>query len=375
MTDRNIESLGALAGLTASLTVGVPVLVDQLRGAGELLAAPAWLWWTCYVGYLVAFASIDHLPARVSWLSERRLLWAQASLGAAAVALAPSLGWAPVLLVVTAVTAAYVLSPTGTALVIVAHSALLAAVATQQGLGAADVSVGVAIYGSLQAFAALMVWSAQREARARERLAEANAELQAATALLAESTRAAERLRIARELHDLVGHQLTALALQLEVASHRDPADAREHVERAQRTAKDLLSDVRGAVGELRSHEPPLRSALEALTANLPGPRVHLDVDDQVELDSERTTALVRCVQEIVTNAMRHAGADNLWIRIAPGDDGETLLQARDDGSGAPSLELGNGLTGLRERVEQLGGDVSFEHGHGFRVRAEVPAS
>lgn len=375
VTERRIERLGALAGLIGSLTVGAPVLLEQLRGPSDLLGVPAWLWWACYLGYLVAFVSIDRVPRRVPAVTGRRLLLIQTLLGGAVVAMAPALGWTPVLLVVTAVTAAYILSPAGAGLVIAGNSALLGVVSAAQGTGPTETAVGVAVYGSLQVFATLMVWSGQREARAREHLAEAHAELRAATALLAESTRADERVRIARELHDLVGHQLTALTLQLEVASHRGASQADDQIEQAHRTAKELLADVRAAVGDLRSYAPPLRSALEALTADLPGPRVHLHVHDDVDLDIERRTALVRCVQEIVTNARRHSEADNLWIEIRPGRDGETVLRARDDGRGTPQLELGNGLTGLRERIEQLGGAVAFDSTRGFGVHAEVPAS
>lgn len=374
MTDRDHERFGALAGLAAALAVGVPVLLDQLHGAGELVTGPAWLWWACYLGFLAAFVGIDELPRRFPWLGNRTLLAVQVLLGAVAVALAPSLGWMPVLLIVTIVTAAFVLERRRLVVALAAAQSLLIAVtALAGGAGPENALLGLVVYGSLQGFAMLMVWSSQREAAARIRLAEANVELRAAQALLAESTRNAERVRIARELHDLVGHQLTALALELEVASHRSTPPASEHVTRARRIAKDLLADVRAAVGDLRSPALPLRESLEGIVADLPRPRVHLRVHDGVRLDGERRAALVRCVQEIVTNTVRHADADNLWIELAGGDGGTALLAAHDDGCGAPTLRLGNGLTGMRERVEQLGGAVSFDARDGFRVAVEVP--
>lgn len=372
--ERTAERLGALAGLVASLSVGVPVLAEQLSGGGGPFVGPAWAWWLAYGVYLAAFAGCDWVPPRVPWLGPRRLLAVQAVAAAAAVALVPAFGWTSVLLVVTAVTAAFVLSARATALLVAWHVTLVAAVMTAHGIGTAEVLIGALAYGSLQAFAVLMVYSGRREAEARARLADTHAELRATTALLAESSRSAERLRIARDLHDLVGHQLTALTLQLEVAAHRATPPASEHVDRARGLAKELLTDVRAAVGDLRAPSPPLRGALEALTADLPRPRVHVQVADAVEIDAERTTALVRCVQEITTNAARHADAGNLWIDIAAGADGEVVLRAHDDGRGAESLQVGNGLTGLRERVEQLGGVVSFDPARGFRVVAEVPA-
>jgi signal transduction histidine kinase len=221
------------------------------------------------------------------------------------------------------------------------------------------------------------VWavrSEQREAAARRRLAVANAELRATTALLAESSRAGERLRIARDLHDLLGHQLTALALELEVAAHRSEPPARAHVERARGLAKELLGDVRTAVGELRAGSPDLSRALAAVVADLPHPRVHLKVDDAVEADEACTAALIRCVQEAVTNTIRHAAAENLWIDVGRSATAEIVLTARDDGRGTSVLRLGHGLTGVRERIGQLGGAVSFDTRSGFTLCARVPA-
>jgi signal transduction histidine kinase len=373
VTERNLERLGFVAGLVAALSVGVPALLHVLQGDGQHLVGPSWLWWVLYVGYLVVFVGIDRFPT-ARWLSERRLFAAQAVLGAVAVALAPGLGWTPVLLVVTGITAAFVLSPRGTGWVVAANSAWLGGAWLVAGFTPTDAALGVLVYGTLQVFGVLMALSSRREVAAFADLAAVNAELRATTALLAEASRSDERLRIARELHDLVGHQLTALTLELEVASHRSTPPASEHVTRASRIAKDLLSDVRAAVGQLRGRTPPLRAALETLTADLPRPRVHLDVADDLDVDTEVTTALVRCTQEVLTNTLRHAEADNLWIEVRRGADGGTVLRTRDDGRGAATLELGNGLTGIRERLEELGGTASFEHRGGFRITATVPA-
>lgn len=208
----------------------------------------------------------------------------------------------------------------------------------------------------------------------RRRLAAAHTELRATSALLEDSSRANERLRIARDLHDVVGHQVTALALELEVASHQSSPPASEHVTRARRIAKDLLADMRATVGELRDESPDLRTALEAIVTDLPQPHVHLHIAEEVRIDGPRLTTLVRCVQEIVTNAIRHAEAANLWIDITTNGAGGTVLRARDDGRGAPSLTPGNGLTGINERVEQRGGHTRFTSAEGFHVVAEIPA-
>jgi signal transduction histidine kinase len=299
----------------------------------------------------------------------------QVASGAVAVGLAPGGGWTPLLLVVTAVCAAYALSTKATAAVVAANSVWLGAAWLLHGIDVTNAVLGVFVYGSLQVFAVLMVVSSQQEAAARRQLAEAHVRLQAVSALLAESSATEERLRIARDLHDLVGHQLTALALELEVASHRVTSPASEHVTRARRIAKDLLRDVRSAVGEMRAQPPPLRLTVEEMARDLPRPEVHVRVADDIAVDRDVWTALVRCAQEAITNAVRHSDAENLWIDVHRTSEGAVRLQARDDGRGAPALRLGNGLTGMTERLEGLGGTVRFDHDRGFRVTAEVPAS
>jgi signal transduction histidine kinase len=92
--------------------------------------------------------------------------------------------------------------------------------------------------------------------------------------------------------------------------------------------------------------------------------------------DPERAHVLLRCTQEIITNAVRHAGARNLWIRVHR-EDGQVVIVAHDDGIGGEVDEIlpGNGLRGMRERLVQYGGalEVSMRRGEGFRLRASLP--
>jgi signal transduction histidine kinase len=211
------------------------------------------------------------------------------------------------------------------------------------------------------------------ETRARAELARANVELRATRALLAESTRAAERVQISRDLHDVIGHHLTALSLHLEVAKHTNGADG---IEKAQQVTKQLLGDVRGVVGALREERiTDLRAALRELVAGVDRPRVHLAGVEELEVaDDARARVLLRSAQEIVTNAIRHADADELWIDIAK-RDGRIAITARDDGRGPGSIQPGNGLRGMRERFEGLGGELAFvaEPGRGFRIEGWLP--
>jgi signal transduction histidine kinase len=372
VTEHSPERWAALAGFVACGSVGVLIALQHLAGEARL-EGPAWAWWASYLAYLVAFVAGDRATRGPALLAPRWWLVVQALAGAAVVGLGFDAGWTPVLLVVTAVTAAYLLPERPTSALIVAQSAWVFLVALLHGLDTTDAVIGVVVYGMLQAFGAVLVYGARREAAARSELAEAHADLTAATALLAESSRAEERLRIARDLHDLIGHQLTALTLELEVASHQADLPAREHVDRADRIARDLLAGVREAVGQLRADAAPLRQALQALALDLPAPRIHVEVDDDVELERETTFTLVRCAQEIMTNAARHADAANLWLEVSRDADGATVLRATDDGHGSPELRLGNGLTGMSERLGALGGSVTFDHAGGFTVTARVP--
>lgn len=217
---------------------------------------------------------------------------------------------------------------------------------------------------------------ARQQAEAREEQRRLNSELRATRALLAESSRLAERTRISRELHDLLGHHLTALSLNLEVATHLSEGRALDHVRQAQLLAKLLLTDVREAVSQLRDDDAiDLTEALYALIEGVPSLNIHLDLPEQFKLDDPaRAQVLLRCAQEIITNAVRHANASELWLSLVNERNGVTI-RARDNGRGASELAVGNGLRGMRERLAQYGGKLDVDTGpdRGFALDAWLP--
>ncbi|MRG93798.1 sensor histidine kinase [Polyangium spumosum] len=225
-----------------------------------------------------------------------------------------------------------------------------------------------------QLFATTIGTLARHEAAARAELSRAAAELHAAQVMLAESARTAERLHIARELHDAVGHHLTAMSIHLELARRTSPGE--EALARAHELAKSTLSEVRGVVRAMREERAlDLPRAIEALAAGLPRPRVHVDIAEDLRIDDDALAhALFRGVQEAITNAARHGGAENVWVRVAEGPEG-LVLEARDDGQGAEGVEEGSGLSGLRERALALGGALTVRPGpgKGFELRVVVP--
>lgn len=242
--------------------------------------------------------------------------------------------------------------------------------------GLLEAMLQVGLYLSLSTLTFMTSYVARRQTEAREELRVVNSELRATQLLLAEGERAGERLRISRELHDVVGHHLTALSLNLEVASHLVEGKALNHVKQAQSVSKQLLADVRQVVSALRGSDTvDLDRTLHELVASAPAPDVHLTLPEPFRIaDARRAQVLVRLTQEILTNTMRHARARNLWLDFRVDGD-EVELVARDDGRGATELQAGNGLTGMRERLEIFGGslDVETRPGYGFVVLARLP--
>jgi signal transduction histidine kinase len=234
----------------------------------------------------------------------------------------------------------------------------------------------IAVVGA-EAFAFTVAAMAEREASARQALEKTNAELEATREELARASRDGERVRIAREMHDLLGHDMIALHLELEAAHHLTDGRARESVDRAREIGKTLLADLRNAVSSMRTDAPPVDVAagLRALVEKVQQPRIHLEAPPSLDLgDAERATTVIRCAQEILTNAIKHAAADNLWLTLTE-NDGRIELRARDDGRGTATLEPGNGLGGMRERMTALGGELVLDtqDGKGFSICAVLP--
>ena len=228
-------------------------------------------------------------------------------------------------------------------------------------------------YVGFQVLTFLMVQLLAREAAARESLGRANAELVATRERLADSARVGERLRIARELHDAMGHHLAGLSLNLEALGQRQGTSP--PLETARSLTRRLLDDLESLVDTLgRERELDLGRALQSLARDIPRPRVHVSAPDLAIADPQHAHALWRCCQEIVTNAVKHSEAENVWIAIRV-SDGRVELTARDDGNGTAQPSQGHGLEGMRQRLHELCGVLQLESGRGagFHVRVTLP--
>lgn len=247
--------------------------------------------------------------------------------------------------------------------------------------GRLSLTFGILFFGSYLAFQLFAIGAAslaESERQARIALAGAKAELEKMHGLALESARHAERLRIARDLHDSLGHRLTALGLALEAARHVKTEDVPEQVGKARELASALMDDLRRSVGEIRDNETSeLRSLMEDLARSVTSPRVSVEIADSLRITNQETvTALFRMSQEIITNATRHAGAHELRLGLRP-EGAEAWLEGVDDGVSTVDPAPGNGLTGIRERARLLGGFASWGpmEGGGFRVLVKIPLS
>lgn len=215
---------------------------------------------------------------------------------------------------------------------------------------------------------ALFVASAWRD------LVRVNAELLATRELLAERSRADERTRISRDLHDILGHHLVALSLHLELAASTERDESASHIGKAQALAASLLDDVRATVHAMHE-DTNVVEALHALAAETPAPAVHVDTAPDLQVSAPGVAeTIVRCAQELVTNAAKHSGAEHLWLTLRRA--GERIeLCATDDGRGAEAVAIGGGIAGMDERLRRHGGGlvVRTAAGRGFSVTAWVP--
>lgn len=185
----------------------------------------------------------------------------------------------------------------------------------------------------------------------------------------------AERERIGRDLHDLLGHTLSLVALKSDLASRligNDPLAARKEMEDVSGVARDALAQVRRAVSGIRAAGLAAELASARLLLESDGVRFSYDIGD-VALSPEQETVLALAVREAVTNIQRHARAGDASVSLHSAGP-ELSLRIDDDGRGG-AIVPGNGLCGMRERIEALGGRlrVDADLGKGTRVEVTLP--
>jgi signal transduction histidine kinase len=362
---RRIEPYLRLIGLMIWFFVGF----SRWHGA---MHGPTWVW--PWLGFGIAYL--------VSSLHRTLPLWVcRLALGAQALCVLPLLhlglsGFEGLLLSVVAAQAPTVLSLRWAMVWTVAQAVpLVATVWTLK--SALETAEILGAYSTFCAFALLVYWLELSERHARQSLARANVEILATRSLVVEGARQAERLRISRELHDSLGHQLTALRLQLELAGQGDASIAQMALAQARGLSQEALSDLRKVVHAIQAAEwTDLPGAVRALAAGLPGTSIEVQASEGFAVSGEVGSVLFRCIQEAVTNSLKHSGGHSIWISLMH-DASSLRVSVRDDGRREARFEPGVGLRGIQARAAQLGGvaEVGPSSGGGFEVRLVLPGS
>lgn len=335
-------------------------------------AVPAW---TLMAAFLVAALLTHPDPAAPKWHGVV-LLGIQIGSALGLLWIDPFSGTTPVLLVVVAAQLG-VGWPLRTCLVMLLLVDLALYLIVRDAIHHTRALFTVLVYSGFQGFALLVGHYARTAEKTRDALALVNADLLATRALLADSARDNERLRVARELHDVAGHKLTALKLNLRALAVDPALQAHDEIRVAQQLSTELLDDIRGVVQAIRDTRGlDLDTALRALAAPLPRLQLDLRIDDDVQVtDPAQAETVLRLVQEALTNAARHAAARRVAVVITRAGDGIDLT-IEDDGSVRGPLREGNGLSGMRERVAAARGRFALGRtdAGGLRIHASLPA-
>ena len=243
----------------------------------------------------------------------------------------------------------------------------------------------IVFFGLSLVFTLLLVNALLNERTIQNRLQKANEELQRSAAQVKQLATAQERSRIAREIHDSLGHSLTALNIQLEGAiklSQRDPQKSQTLLNEAKRLGSVALQDVRQSVATLRDQSPAqnsLQSQLNSLVDTLKtstGITPNINIQLLHPLPEATSMALYRLVQEGITNIVKHADATAVDLSLMVDDQGGRLL-LRDDGRGfdMSQISTGFGLQGMQERAQAMGGRLTVDSrpGQGCELRVMIP--
>ncbi len=271
--------------------------------------------------------------------------------------------------------------------------------------GFSGMIVSALLFWTFNLFALVMVTTTIKEKNTRETVETINRELVSTQHLLSQAAEQAERVRIARNIHDLLGHHLTALTINLQVAGRQlDQLDTdndqatqkqtiKDSIEQCHSLSKLLLSDVREAVSDIRDKSSiRLESAIKAISDRLPSIDITVDYPDNISIeDVTLADVLIKCIQESFTNSLKHGKASEVnvsfsqhsnHVQVAIQDNGNhtqnNQLKAnkhvRDGLQKDTEIQRGNGLTGIEERLALVDGKAEFQRNEkGFLTMLSVP--
>ncbi len=229
-------------------------------------------------------------------------------------------------------------------------------------------------FGMVHGLVLTTLWFSRSYLEEKKKIEEANRRIEALS-------RDRERARLARELHDSIGHSLTALIMQLEIVKRSESTlsdSGKQGLEEAVGTARQTLTEVRSVVDALQEDEGEknFREMLkELLQAYAEKTRIQVEMDGTDCLPaflSREALDLYRIIQESLTNTARHGQATAVKIHWEI-DSEFLILMIADNGIGAESIAKGNGLTGMKDRVGRLRGEIEFSGEDGFQTRLRIP--
>lgn len=212
--------------------------------------------------------------------------------------------------------------------------------------------------------------------------ARANTELESYIGLSEKIAEDRERKRIAREIHDTLGHALTGISAGIDavqVLIDVDTKVAKKQLQSVSAVVRNGIQDVRRSLDKLRPgalEKGSLREALLKMIEDyeiLSKMQVELVYEwDQVDLDTAKEDIIFRIIQESITNSLRHGHANHVWIRMTKSNK-YYVIEIKDDGIGSEKIQFGYGLTQMRERLGIIGGRVTFSGKKGFETQVLIP--
>ncbi len=349
----NDKHLPILAGI---ITWSAVAYIEFQRLSGSPYVAVGVIGYVCF---LVLFATVVHqLGNRQYYRRHRFFLHLQLLIALLLLLIHPS-DLAPILLVVWAAQLADYFSRKHSILLVLFSNMVFYLIIVMFWKVQSHFVVALTFLG-FQLFALGTAFARVSERQAREELEQVNQQLLATRIILAQSSKQEERLRIARDLHDILGHQLTALNLQLEILQHKVDQGLQTSVMETKQLAKQLLENIRAVVRDQRTAiTVDIRQAIQTLATRLP--ELTLEIHGNLHLESAYVAEqLLLCIQEGISNAVRHGNAKNIQLNLQQ-EKNNIRIDIDDQGIGcSSSFKPGNGLTGMQERLAQFNGHTEL---------------
>ncbi|MDO4649073.1 MAG: sensor histidine kinase [Eubacteriales bacterium] len=215
-----------------------------------------------------------------------------------------------------------------------------------------------------------------------EELEKVNEQMQEYAAMSEKMAETRERNRLAREIHDTLGHTLTGISAGIDACITTidiAPDMTKQQLQTISEVTRHGIREIRRSVSELRPDALERLRLDHAITkmvndmSRVSGAKVYFNCEvKNLRFDEDEENAIYRVIQESITNAIRHGNASRIWITMNK-EESDIILQIRDDGIGCKNMKSGFGTKHIKERIQMLGGTVAFDGSNGFVVNARIP--